>query len=152
MKPTELLQGRRVRGPSTSETPRIRLSRRDESSSVEVDGADLERVFQLSDGRFLVFLTDDSPFEETLRLLLLSPHLRILDGMTFDAAYATAALENIRVVDPEVVEFSFIHKIPCRIRVCPTPRWRAPLLKAGVSRVGSIFRRRLLEIEFATGS
>jgi len=93
-----------------------------------IPGAILEAQFQAADGAFLVFTTQDVPFEEQLDLVLLDRELRVLDRATLAAAYATGALRDLRLDAGDSASFSFFGQDRWRVACSLTPRWRLPRL------------------------
>lgn len=149
MLPIADFQVRRIREPTTDEVPLVQLSFREREVGDAIPGATLEQQFRLDEGRFLLFLTDDVPYEETLRIYLLSKDFRILDGLEFGGAYVTGSLENVTIKDSRTLEFSFVHKNRCRLHVHQTARWQLPLLfMPGVSRVGPWRQKSFLQTTF----
>ena len=130
-------RARRLTEPPNTDAPRVELSYGGRDTGSIVPGALLERQYVLIDGRFLLFLTDDVPYEETLRIHLLSREFQILDGLEFGGAYVTAGLSDVTTEKADTVTFSFVHKACCRLRVDAKPSWRSPLLLTpGVRRIG----------------
>ena len=118
-------------------------------------GAVLEYQFCLRDGRHVLFLTADCPYEETLHIHLLSSTFERLDGLELGAMYCSGRLRDVRVLEggdvtPDVIEFDFIHSARCRIRVLHRPQLVLfPRWTCGVRRSGPWFRQYL---EFETAS
>lgn len=77
-----------------------------EATGKIVEGAVLEAAVCWK-GLFLVFLTDDIPHEDTLRIYLLGPRLDMLDAARLGAMYATGAFERLEVIEPNLVRFEF---------------------------------------------
>lgn len=106
---------------------------------VPVDGLLLEAQLALHDGASLVWLTDDSPYEEGLHVYLLGPDDAIEDAVEAGAAWAAGIL-TIRATGERWVEFEFFRDGSVyRLEVEPTsavrlrlPRgWRYKRLLAG---------------------
>jgi hypothetical protein len=104
------------------------LVRRDEpGASVPVDGIVLEAQFALPDGGALVWLTDDSPYEEGLHVYLLGPDDRVHDAVEAGAAWAAGILA-IRATGDTWAEFEFFRTGSVyRLVVEPTSRMRLRL-------------------------
>ncbi len=60
----------------------------------DVDGKVLEGQFELPNGSFLVVLTQDCPFEETMTVVLFGPDLQRRDQLVFGAMYASFVIEK----------------------------------------------------------
>lgn len=154
----ELFSTRLLRKPSSDAEPLVQLVVQLVKAGADTDplldvgkpikGAYLETQFRVSGIGYLLFLTDDVPFEETLRVYLLDEQCALLDGLEFAGNLATGNLEGVRIVDTSTIEFSFIHLYPCRVMVHAQPGWRTPLIfTPGVSRWGRI-QKRYLELTF----
>ena len=141
---------RLVEPPGPEKLPRVRIKLADHGGDGTVlDGAVLEAAFQMDDGRFLIFLTDDVPFEETLRVILLDSDLKILDGFIFGGAYVTGTLENLQIIDGITVQFSFVHEKPLCIKINKKPVWLGlGIITPGVSRMGPWKIKRYLSFSF----
>jgi hypothetical protein len=70
-----------------------------------VDGVALEAQFDLDDGGALLWLTDDSPYDEGLHVYLLSPAGRIVDAVEAGAPY-TPGILDIRETGPDWARFT----------------------------------------------
>jgi hypothetical protein len=71
-----------------------------------VEGAVLEAAVCWK-GLLLVFLTDDIPQEDTLRIYLLGPRLDMLDAAQLGAMYSTGAFSALELLEPNLVRFAF---------------------------------------------
>ena len=71
---------------------------------VEVEGRTLEGQFVNSAGELLLVLTDDCPFEETLRLVLLSPDLDVIDSLEFASPYDSFIVQQVSVMPGNQVQ------------------------------------------------
>ena len=86
---------------------RSRLVRADApETSIDVDGRVLEAQFALGHDATLVWLTDDSPYEEGLHIYLLSAAGRIEDAVEAGAAW-TAGILEILATSERSVDFTF---------------------------------------------
>lgn len=74
------------------------------SQLVEVEGRTLEGQFVNSAGELLLVLTDDCPFEETLRLVLLSPDLDVIDSLEFASPYDSFIVQQVSVMPGNQVQ------------------------------------------------
>ena len=68
------------------------------SLSVEVNGATLEGQFQTESGNYFLVLTDDCPFEETVRCYLLSKENAVIDQLEFAVPYQSLIIQEIEIV------------------------------------------------------
>jgi hypothetical protein len=71
-----------------------------------IDGVYLEKQYRLRSG-YLLFLTENCPFEEGLDIYLLSFNKRILDGIVLGAPYAPGILKRVEPAGYEAFSFSF---------------------------------------------
>jgi hypothetical protein len=149
VKPTRDVEARRVREPSNEQSPLVQLRLQGRDAGPPIAGATLERAFRLDDGRYLLFLTDDVPYEEALRVYLLDHDGAVLDGIILGSAYVTGSLQDVTIENDATIAFSFVHRARCRISVRGTGAVRLPLRYVpGVSRIGPLWRRRFLDVSF----
>lgn len=88
--------------------------------SVDVDGLMIEAQFELEDGRFLVWLTEDCPYDEMLYIYLIDPGGAILDSVEAGAilGLGPAGILHILETGENWVEFDFFSKkLVCRLEV-----------------------------------
>lgn len=72
-----------------------------------IAGAELEAAIQWHDF-FLVFVTDDIPQEDTLRIYLFDRQLNLVDSATLGAIYSTGSFSELELGPPNTVRFRFI--------------------------------------------
>ncbi len=131
----------------------VRLKHDGEFWGDVLPGAVLERQFVLDDEETLLFLTDDVPYEDTLRIFLLAPDGSVLDGLTLGAAYATGTLDNLSIEGQATISFEFVHRGRCRLTIEKDPKIRWNLLfKPGVQPSPSHRLRGRLHLEFLSTS
>src|SRR5262249_47197936 len=82
------------------------LEERDGAGRLEVDGTLLEAQFELGDGSRLIWLTDDSPYDEGLHVYLLGPGNVVEDALEAGADFAAGILK-FRRIGSRSVEFQF---------------------------------------------
>ena len=87
-------------------TPLSEIKLDGQPSGVTVAGATLEAAIGCN-GLFLVFVSDDVPSEETLRIYLFDQHMALLDAATLGAMYATGAFSGLTIIEPRTVLFRF---------------------------------------------
>lgn len=75
---------------------------------IETVGAVLEAQFMDGDNH-LLFISEGIPYEESLHILLISSDLIIKDFIELSAAYTPGMLRNIRIVQPNKIQFSFFN-------------------------------------------
>jgi len=102
------------------ELPRSTLLWRGQPTAVTLDGVTLEHQLQL-DGRYLLFLTEDSPYEEGLHIYLLDSERRVVDGLELAAAYAPGTLRGVQQDGAGAVSFSFFGDDRWRLEVNDRP-------------------------------
>lgn len=120
-------------------TPQGELMEQGQATGIRLPGAVLEAAMRLpSSGpaRLLLFLTDDVPCEESLRLILVGPGSEVLDQLELGGAYTTGALSDLRVLGADRLGFRFIGDTDWTVQVLPQARWTLPCLlePRGVSR------------------
>lgn len=113
-----------------------------------LDGAVIEAQFDMDDGRFLLLIGDDSPYEERLQVLLFGPALEQMDSLEIGAPYAAGVVDD---VVPSKAELSFrFAERQFTVRARKNPRFVFPgSLPSGIRRSGAPWRKRYLEISNA---
>jgi len=71
-----------------------------------LNGLALEAQFACDHG-FLLWLTYDCPFEELLRIYLVSSEFELLDQDQLGCIYTAGILMNLTITGPDSLEFSF---------------------------------------------
>ncbi|HIV70407.1 MAG TPA: hypothetical protein H9903_05735 [Candidatus Aquabacterium excrementipullorum] len=105
-------------------------------------GAVLEAAVQWQ-GQHLLFITDDVPYEEALRIVLLDADLQTLDAAELGAAYSTGSFTDLALHPPDTVSFRFIGSTEWTVRLLGQSQFRLPLVSEprGVSRRLGFSRR-----------
>jgi len=98
-------------------------------------GAVLEAAVQWH-AHHLLFLTDDVPYEEALRIVLLDEQWQVLDEAELGAAYASGSFSDLALLPPDLVRFRFIGGTDWTLRLFDQPQFRFPWVSEprGVSR------------------
>lgn len=125
----------RVAGGADDAPPLCEIVRNGQATGRNVEGALLESAARWQ-SFYLLFTTDDTPFEELLHIHLLDADLSLLDSATLGGIYSTGSFSLLESSDPDTLRFRFIGDTDWSVQVLPAPGFRAPLLSepAGVSR------------------
>lgn len=85
----------------------------------------LEQQFEVGT-RYLLLVTEDSPFEELLHLYLLDADLSLLDERELGQPYTPGVLQDVAPVSRDQLQFSFFGGDLWRLTVLERPRrlWR----------------------------
>ena len=113
-----------------------------------ISGVSLDKQFKLDNNYFLIFTTDDSPYEETLYITLLDDQFQFLDCVDLGMAYQPGILEKVEVTSNYSLEFEFYTDITHRINIDPVGtrfNFTKPLLD--VSYHWPVFRKRYIKID-----
>lgn len=104
-------------------------------TQAQVPGAVLEAAVQWQ-GKTLLLLTDDVPYEEALRIILLDADLNVLDMAELGAPYSTGTFRELLLAPPDALTFRFIGDTTWTVTLLPQPGFRLPWLTEprGVSR------------------
>jgi hypothetical protein len=89
----------------------------------------------VDDKRLLLFLTDDTPFEEMLNIALIDLDDGVKEILTLGGAYLTGSFADLHIA-PNAVEFSFIGETTWRVEIPASPFVKVPFTgdPRGVSR------------------
>lgn len=132
--------------------PRSRLVLHGRETDLDLPGAVLEASLRFGD-EFLLFLTDDVPFEEGLHICLIDASGGLLDRVDLLAMYATGTLRDMQPLADGRVNFRFFDGPLMQVRVLPMPKLMLPSigLVSGISRAFSA-RGRLVVTRLKTSS
>ncbi|MDH3595570.1 MAG: hypothetical protein OEU09_20405 [Rhodospirillales bacterium] len=148
MKPSDAFALEILPTQDEDETPRARLIHCGQAVGEPVEGCILEQQYAVDANRYLLFVSDDIPYEEGLHIYLVDAAGAVLDGLEIGAPYTPGLLEDVVASGPDKVDFSFIHKQRCRVIVHAEPamfRRLWPII--GVKRLGGVFRKHHLELQ-----
>ncbi|QCP51500.1 hypothetical protein FAZ95_21470 [Trinickia violacea] len=115
--------------------PKSRIYIDGKPTDATVAGAYLEASLRWNDS-FLIFTTDDVPFEEMLRIIFLDENLSVIDSAMLGAPYSTGSFRSLKIRDDDTVEFRFIGGITWVLKVFERTQLRVPLISdpRGVTR------------------
>jgi hypothetical protein len=74
----------------------------------------------VDDSRLLLFLTDDTPFEEMLNIALIDLDDGVKEILTLGGAYLTGSFADLHIL-PNAVEFRFIGETTWRVEILRHP-------------------------------
>ncbi|WP_417503455.1 hypothetical protein [Marinomonas gallaica] len=80
---------------------------RNRRTQSKITGTALELCARYKDW-FLIFTTDDTPFEDMLHVYLLDNNFNVLDSLTIGAMYSTGSLSDPQLISTNNIEFRFI--------------------------------------------
>jgi hypothetical protein len=92
-----------------------------------INGVDLESCIEYNE-RYLVFTTDDCPFEESLNIYLLSSENEIIDHAIMFWPYGTGSFNLLRVIDPDLVQFKFFGDKDWQIKIFNNKHFYIPYI------------------------
>jgi hypothetical protein len=93
--------------PATREGPPGTLLHEGRDTGLRISAASLEAQFQLQPGFYLLFFTDNTPYEEALQIVLLDSHLQFLDGLELGQPYTPGILSGIHAESEQRILFDF---------------------------------------------
>jgi len=112
-----------------------------ENTGEVITGEVLEAAVEWRQHRIL-FVTDNIPFEDYLRIYLFDAQWRIVDSAVLGAMYATGSFSGLEIRPPNVVRFDFIGGVTWTLELLETARFCLPFTDPrGVSRPLGFFRR-----------
>lgn len=118
-----------------NEEPRSEILKDATPTGKYIAGAVLEATIQWGSW-YLLFVTDDCPFEEALNIHLLDEHFNSIDSAVIGWIYNTGVFESLKLVQPNIVQFRFLGDKNWWIELLQEPAFRLPFLTEprGVSR------------------
>ena len=100
-----------------------RARHRSRPLEAEVPGTVLEAQLELDDDRgFLLLLTDDRPYEETLYVVLLDRPGVVLETLRVEEPYTPGVLQGVEIAAPAVLRFRFFAGRVHELEIHPRPR------------------------------
>jgi len=129
--------------PATNETePTCRLFHQGWDTCQDLPGTVLEASLK-ADNEWLLFLTHDIPFEESLEICVLGSNFEVLDRAALMAPNATGGFEDLQILSEQRVRFRFLGKGFWELELLKKPGFRLPLMSEplGVVRPFGFSRR-----------
>lgn len=115
--------------------------------SILSDGVELEKAFQY-EKKYVFFLTENIPHEETLTILLLDDNCNEIEKIELYAAYMPGIL-NVTDVEPKVIAFSFWPEQPLKLCYSDNKKYRWQFKSLShVSYSGGFFKAHNLIVTF----
>ncbi|MEH3413829.1 hypothetical protein [Phytobacter diazotrophicus] len=111
--------------PTTTAMGKYEVLIAENGTGITVPVQILEAAVQVDDKRLLLFLTDDTPFEEMLNIALIDLDDGVKEILTLGGAYLTGSFTDLHIA-PNAVEFSFIGETTWRIEIPPSPFVKVP--------------------------
>ena len=107
----------------------------DEVTNITVPGLLLEAAVQVDNTRYLLFLTDDVIFEESLTIVLIDIRHGVKEIVRIGQMWATGIFENVSI-SAEQIRFRFLGEGEWVVEISSAPRLRLPFFSdpAGVQR------------------
>lgn len=104
------------------------------NTGIAVSGKILEAAIKIAEYRYLLFLTDDVIFEESLMITLLDSTAGILESVELGVQYVTGSFKDLQI-EQESANFRFIGDIVWTVKVLKSSSFRLPFSDpTGVSR------------------
>lgn len=91
---------------ASGESPRITLIHSQQGKEFSSVGAVLEAQYTVGD-KHLLFITEGTPYEEALHIVLLDSSLQVQDSLELSADYSSGMLRNLSVHQSDEIRFSF---------------------------------------------
>lgn len=126
-----------------SESPKSRILINELETDTLIDGAVFEACIQFHE-YYLVFTTDDCPFEESLNIYLLDQKYCTLDHATLFWPYGTGSFKLLDIVEPNIARFKFFEEKIWKIKLYLSKRLVIPY----ISEPGGVWRKFKLKHHF----
>lgn len=128
--------------PSSDSVPaRSRIIADGGDTGQVVDGALLEAAVQWKSDT-LLFLTDDTPFEEFLRIYLFDVRWKLLDQAAIGAMYSTGVFTDLEMLPPDALHFKFFRGSMWKLKLLDSAVFSLPFSSPrSVSRPFSFYKR-----------
>ena len=96
---------------------------------------------------YLALTTQDSPFEESLHVMLLDASLCLLDAIELGQPYTGAVLEQLEPLDDECLRFTFFAGDRWELRLRAHPSLGGATLPRPARRTGAFWHPRHLDLK-----
>lgn len=109
------------------------------STGITVPGQELEAAVQVNEQRYILFVTDDVIFEESLTIILLDIHDGVKEIVRLGNQYSMGSFEDLTVT-ADSISFRFIGDYLWTIKTADSPHLRLPFVSdpKGVKREASL--------------
>ena len=124
-----------------TQSPKSEITIEGTKLKLAINGVFLELCIEYTEG-YLVFTTDDCPFEESLNIYLLSGEDKIIDNATIFWPYGSGSFKLLRVIDPDLVQFKYFSDKDFEIKIFKNKRFYVPYISepSGVWRKAKFWR------------
>lgn len=133
---------RLITPPTPEVTPQSEITVAGVPTGKVIAGAILRSALRW--GEFvLLFLTDDVPFEDTLRMYLLDQDLTVVDSARMGVMYSTGIFSELDLTEPDTVRFQFFDGVLWTLTLLSKEEFAIPIISehTSVSRPFKFFRR-----------
>lgn len=93
-------------------------------TGIFIRGKVMEEAVYISEGRYLIFTTDDVIFEETLNIYLIELGKGVLDKLWIGQPYNTDIFSGVTMIDQQTLSFNFLYLKDWKLSVYPQARLR----------------------------
>lgn len=116
---------------SATTLPSCELAIDGQPAGLRVTGCVLEAALQHAGG-YLLFLTDDILYEDSLNIHLIDGHGELKDSARLGGMYASGYFEQLQIHPPDRVSFRFIGDTRWTVRLLAAPACRWPFFSEPV--------------------
>jgi hypothetical protein len=133
---------RLVTPPNDETNPQCEVMLNGAPTGTVLEGAILEAALKWH-AYTLLFLTDDIPFEDALRIYLLDEKFNVMDSAQIMWIYATGIFSDLDLSEPDAVSFRFFADLDWTLTLLPEPAFALPVISDpwAVSRPFKFHRR-----------
>jgi len=116
-----------VEEKSGDEVPKSEVLMNGTPTGKLVSGAIMEAAVQWEDF-YLLFMTDDTPYEEMLGIHLFDKNWNLLDAALLGGIYSSGSFSAIELNEPNTISFGFIGDAIWTIELLSHPSFRVPFI------------------------
>ncbi len=95
------------------------------NTGIKVSGKILEAAIAVAEDYYLLFLTDDVIFEESLNITFIHLKMGILENLELGGQYSTGSFEKLHI-EQDSVNFRFIGDTTWTVKILKSPSLRLP--------------------------
>lgn len=116
---------RLVSEATETEGPKCQIQLHGEAAGPILEGAIFEAAIKYQEF-YLLFTSNDCPYEESLNIYYLDSDLTILDQAILSWPYGTGLFKLLDIIEPNRIAFEFFTKEAWEITLYPKPHWSIP--------------------------
>lgn len=129
----------------THETDTDKICLACEAGKIWLSGQVIEHQFEISNDKYLLFISDNEAFEGILTIYLLSKSAELIDAVELGQGYADGILKNVKPLSLTSVQFSYFNEDLVSLDILSKPT-RVFSTISGARYLRSLFNKRYINL------